>query len=650
MEATPAVPGRPHGRALVVASTYLLLALCLWPYAGHLKEASLLGDDAQRVEDLQVRPLSALWFRPFNEHMAPAFETVSWITWRCAGRRLTGAPWAFTVASYVPFVLCLVLLKALVRRELGSPTAAAVAVALFALTPAYTEVVFWYSASSFSWALAFTLAALYCAGRARDGRPEWSWAGAATAALAPACSAIGLIAGPAAALVAWPRKGAGWRSWVATLAPVLGSMLYLGLACANRYHAVVTASVGRFGDVVGLAWAARAPLYLLATGPLGLRHAERFPIALGLAAFGAGVVACLAWALHGGPRRVIAAGLMLIAGGYALTYCFRTFMVPGEELLLVGRYHLFPQAGLALLLAAVGRRWLARLDRRPAAGFAVALGVTIGLATLNRGEIRVHALWHRYPEQAATLAGLERLAEVCRQRGITRDQVLAALDPVLTRWNNPGRNTLGMLPLTTSTPRVPQEAVRATIVAALAPAERGQVFGGMDASTYLMPNSVASAPGSVSSPGRLAAMHRVRTAGATGQYLVTGRRAYLEYQFPPQAITPRALRLPHLGPGQAIQIWWTNSADRWSATRSLGLSTDPSRPGHQDWVLPFEPLPHWGPGDGRRVRIVFSNTGRVAVGTPALLRRRQEAQEPRQTGVRGPDGAGPIRAASSEAG
>ena len=80
-------------------------------------------------------------------------------------------------------MLCLVLLKGLVRRELGSPTAAAVAVAIFALTPAYTEVVFCYSASSFSWALAFTLAALWPpAGRARP--PRWAWAGAATAALA----------------------------------------------------------------------------------------------------------------------------------------------------------------------------------------------------------------------------------------------------------------------------------------------------------------------------------------------------------------------------------------------------------------------------------------------------------------------------------
>ena len=142
----------------------------------------------------------------------------------------------------------------------------------------------------------------------------------------------------------------------------------------------------------------------------------------------------------------------------------------------------------------------------------------------------------------------------------------------------------------------------------------------MDASTYLMPNAAAPAPGSVASPGQLAAMHQVQAAGTAGQYLVVGRRAYLEYRVPPQAITPLGLRLPHLGPGQTFQVWWTDPADRWSVTRSLGLRTDASRAGHRDWVLPFGPLPHWGPGDGRRVRIVFANKGRVAVGTPALLR------------------------------
>src|SRR4051794_27093614 len=111
----------------------LVVMLCLLPHAPRLREPSLVGDDIMRVEDLQTHTLPALWFRPFNEHMAPIFETVSWVAWRCAGRRLAAAPWTFTAASFVPFVLCLGALGSLVRRAFGSDVAAGLAVVLFTM-------------------------------------------------------------------------------------------------------------------------------------------------------------------------------------------------------------------------------------------------------------------------------------------------------------------------------------------------------------------------------------------------------------------------------------------------------------------------------------------------------------------------------------
>jgi hypothetical protein len=111
--------------AVTATTVMLLLTLCFLPWAKHLRrEASLLGDDTQRVEDLQLKPLSALLFRPFNEHLAPVFETVSWIAWQAAGRSVEHAAWTFTVASYLPFLLCVIGIGIVARRGFGSWTAA----------------------------------------------------------------------------------------------------------------------------------------------------------------------------------------------------------------------------------------------------------------------------------------------------------------------------------------------------------------------------------------------------------------------------------------------------------------------------------------------------------------------------------------------
>jgi hypothetical protein len=149
-----------------------LLLVCLSLHLPRLRHPSIYGDDLVRIGDLQVRSLSGLLFLPFNEHMAPFFQSVSWTTWQLAGRSLTAAPLTFTLASYVPWLLCLIILGRLIAHATGSPTAALVSVALFGITPLYPEVVFWYSASSFAWALFWTLLALHRAGTTET---NWGW-------------------------------------------------------------------------------------------------------------------------------------------------------------------------------------------------------------------------------------------------------------------------------------------------------------------------------------------------------------------------------------------------------------------------------------------------------------------------------------------
>ena len=68
-------------------------------------------------------------------------------------------------------------------------------------------------------------------------------------------------------------------------------------------------------------------------------------------------------------------------------------------------------------------------------------------------DAKARGRFFRYPEQGRTLAALDRLAETCRARGITREQAIHALDPVLTRWfPYENFNVLDLLPQTVPAP------------------------------------------------------------------------------------------------------------------------------------------------------------------------------------------------------
>jgi hypothetical protein len=576
-----------------------------------LKYPSLVGDDVQRVEDLQAQPLRKLWFRPFNEHMAPIFETVSWVAWRLAGRRLVAVPRAFAIASFVPFVLCLLALANLARRAFDSRSTGLMVVAWFALTPAYFEVVAWYSASSFAWALLFTLLALRCA---VAGRPWARWGAALAALAAPACSAIGLLAGPAAALVAW-------RTGTRDTAPLVGTLGYLSITSVFHYQDVLISSGRRTLDLgPGLAAVARGPFYLVATGLLGMGQVGwGVPRSVELAFFALTVAAALAVARRSDWGRWAAVGLLLLVGGHTITFCFRTWLAGADSTLAFSRYHLFPQLGLVLVLGAALRPWLARLDTRPSAGLLAAVGLAGVLYTGNGPEIRARARWCHHPEQPATLAGLDRLGEICRRRGITRAQAAAALGPVPVRWTNPGHGIFGMLPDVDVPQPIRPELIRATILADLTPAERGALFAGMDASAYLArPEDFAAreAPRT----GRLTATIGLQPAGGKGQLVAEGWRAKLDYEFPTAQAPPTALRLPGLLTRAPFQVWWSGPKGAWSPTRSV--TVPPPEGGRcEDRVLLLGQLPHWDYTDGRRVRIVFPEPGKFTLaGAPSLLR------------------------------
>lgn len=622
-------PGRPAARLAGTALVLAFAAACVGPYLARLRYPSLYSDDVVRVAQLQVMPLRAMLFRPFNEHLAPLFEAVSWTTWQLAGQRLVAAPLAFTAASILPFLLIVPLLARVLRRELASTTTALVATACFSISALYVETVLWYSASSFAWALLATLVAFSAAGRTIEGARSrdraFGWIGSAIAtASAPAFSAIGLLAAPLALVrvLAATGRPARWPvRLIAATAPAAGLAVYLGVVATFGYREVVAQSMHQNADFrLGLASVARAPIDVLLPGLVGLPNIDaRLPRGLDLALAAVGLAGLLAWSIRSRFRPLILGGLVLIVGGYGLTYCVRTVHGP-HWILEVQRYHLFPQLGLALVLGPALVPVLRRFDGRPVRALAVATALAVVLGMLHAPEFRTRARYYRFPEQPRTLAALERLATTCRDAGITREQALAALDPIRTRWFDHDFNALTMLAPTVPAPRLPDNRVRSILLGSLSDSEREALCGGMDASPHLRPAAElgATTPLTV---GRLVQSFRVRSAGPEGHYVAAGRPSYLEFEISnlkfQTSEPPRALCVPG---GGSLEIWWADESGKWSETRSVRWRTDPAR-SPEDWSIPIDRLPHWGPDRGpRRVRVAVQEAGPVAVGAPKLLR------------------------------
>ena len=631
---TPPKSRHDSGRRAVALATSALLAVCLGPYLVRLGSPSLYADDVARVEQLQTIPVGTLLFLPFNEHMAPLFQGVSWLTWQIAGRSLANAPLAFTLASFLPLIPALGLLARLVRRETGSATTAATCVASFSISWLAIETVYWYSASSFLWALVATEVAWLgsaAAVSAERTSGRWKGIGIATlgAALAPAFSAIGLLAGPIAALrvLAEPSGRLGPVSYRARLtalaAPIAGTSLYLAVCAAFRYHAVLASSLERNINIgPGLLATFRAPVEVLLPALIGIEPDPAsgawriLAIALSLT-----IGATLLWRAWRKPpdRPLVLGGLALVVGGHALVFCARADE-PGHSVLQTQRYHLFPMLGLVLLLAPFLKRVLARFDVKPAIGIWVATAVAAVLLVTHFQEMRGRARFLRYPDQVRTLAALDRLGSLCKSLGVTRARAIAALDPIETEWTPPGYSALVMLPACAPFPILPDALVKPVLLAALSASERRSICGGMDATPYLQTTGAADTRQSVAT-GRPIRLFRVRRA-ADGRYDAEGWPSFVEFEMTRDGSDPspaRAIELSAEVPAGTTEVWWKAERGRWSETRSVRLKSGPASP-HQTWSLPLDRLPHWDPSEASRIRLLFHKPGRVGAAGPRLLR------------------------------
>ena len=556
--------------------------------------------------------------------MAPLFEVATWATWHLAGARADRVAVAFVLGSGLAFATSLALVGVVIRREAGPGFAPMAAVAVFALASADGEVVNWYSASSFAWALSATLLAwLGAAGSARSTglrRVAWLAMAASGAMAAPAFCAIGLLAGPLAALraLADDRPATLRRRAFDALSPISGMVAYLAACESFRYRDVLTSGVGRHVGWKTALWnIGRAPADVLAPGLLGIRNLDALlPDAAELAFSALAALALLAWAWRSRrDRALVLGGLGLIAGGYAATYGVRTLPDP-RQVINVQRYHLFPELGLVFLLAPAFRAMArGRLGGGPAGSLLAANALALALLWAHLPQMKEHLRFFRFPEQPPTLAALGRLETLCRERGIARAEILAALDPIRPSWVPEGMSALEMFPESGPIGEAqPSADIRGLILAALSPPDRDALCGGMDASTYRIP-----APGSPSGQTSAVLVRRSRVEPTgPGRYRSAGWPAFLEYQIGPEADGAMSLALSGVRTRREVELTWADADGVWSPNRSVWWRPDPDP--SRDWSVPLDRIPHWRPGHVRRLRVYFHEPGAVALGTPRLLR------------------------------
>jgi hypothetical protein len=312
-----------------------------------------------------------LWL-PHNEHAIPLGRLGIWALVQIAGSSST-LPLAATCQGPLAVLVGMGLVYVFVRRELDQPFPALVAMSIFGVTLVYQQAVYWFSASLVILALDTLLLALLAAQSWRlTGRTYYLVLTVIASALAPAWFAAGILAGPICALYLLSHLRRATedsrylvRRILAAAAPGLGSVLFLGvclpLAARHLVHLEPHAERPAFAVIdlgTGAVYTGRAMVDNLLLGALGLSGGFACPpllVPVCLVVLGA---AAWWWGRLAQPQLMIL-GLSLIGGSYWLTYTaraawpydgsaqFAPLWSPGWS-----RYHILPQLGLALFIAA----------------------------------------------------------------------------------------------------------------------------------------------------------------------------------------------------------------------------------------------------------------------------------------------------------
>jgi hypothetical protein len=329
-----------------------------------------------RLDDFDYIAIARTWsttsrhlLTPYNEHICVPTRL---LTWALCGfvdesqwpRALARAGMALSVMPWIP-------LGWFVHRELGSPTLALLAVSFFALTTIHQEVVLWYSASQWNWALLLTLATLLVLQSRDPDLVGWRVATSGIlAAIGPLCYTIGISAGLLGTVYLFVRWRLGLTAisfWRCTV-PLLGTAACLLVLVPSKAHGILDRasyggkSVAQASSVPkGVLYGLRSTVDQLVLGNLGFDEGPKKTRVLYAMMFMV-VVFGIGESIRRDDLPVLpVVGCAFVVIPYALTLPFRTW-VQYDEILRWTRYQLFPQVGFALVvcgvLAAWGPRWL----------------------------------------------------------------------------------------------------------------------------------------------------------------------------------------------------------------------------------------------------------------------------------------------------
>ena len=597
-------------RMVRVGLILVFLGFCVTPYLGWGRYPSLFDDDFARVGDFRRSDLSSSLFRPFNEHLAPLFEFVSWLAWWGAARRVEGIADGFLVASYLAAAATVTCLAALVRLELRSTLAAMIAVSSFCLSTVSAETVLWYSAGSFQWAAATSLAAWFAATvatRSASPRSQTGWliASGLFALASPLFSAIGALAGPLASLrlisANRPERiklKSRRTSIVAAIIPSLGTLAYVVLVVANKTHgAAVSASVRRHLDIQATLWATvRVPSLVLIPKMVGLPSLSGWCpdrwAACSTMVLAFGVVA---WAWRSRFHRgLIAVGLGWVIGGYLLAYSARA-EVGDRWILEVGRYHLFPELGVICLASAILGPWLDRLEsRRRWAGLTgVILVAGVGFALQSPAMSELTRRSFRYPNQGRAIAAALRLEAVCDAEQVPFAQATRIIDPTEPRWfprPSPFHPLLYLFKVDQRPARRTDAEARLSVLQRLSPDDREAIFGGLNAARYLSVDR--------SREGE-EAWFPLDPIGQGAEARIGEGKLFFEEFAVPERRDAVTLRLAGVTGGTKLEVWWSSGAGSWDSGRSFRITVGP-----EGANIALSKMPHWRPGFARRFRAI----------------------------------------------
>lgn len=418
----------------------LILAVVILLYSARLLQPRLWGDDFTYLADSWTwsSTVQHLWV-PCNEHAMPLGRLLVWGLVYLAGRPTALLP-VTACASLIAHLLGVGLVFLLVSRERGHFLPGLLAMAIFGLSSLYNESVMWFSCCFGLVALDCTLLALLAAQRwRRDGRWLALTVCAAATAIAPAWSASGILAGPLSALyLIWPRfSGASKRLDRSAAVPLMGSALFLLISLPRTARAIVHAEHygGRtafqaFQPWSGLLNTGRSLVGSLLLGqfgvpPLTLPLYLVFPGLLLMAA------AMVWWWRHAACTRLLAVGLAFILGNDLLVYSARALW-PFEMIQSWGRYHLFPQLGLALVACGGLRVPPVTLFARPVRAMSI---VTALLLAVNLPR-NVPYMLQSDPGVRHRLRQIEAMDARCVELGIDAATAHAVLKPLpIPEWD-----------------------------------------------------------------------------------------------------------------------------------------------------------------------------------------------------------------------